>query len=134
MESNRQYNLRSQRSSTFQVPVQMETPENRGFLANLLKSCANNENSVAHRESDVSELDCSGLLNVSDVSDIEKNPDLAYTQSSCVGKQQATTSCSATGNAQELINREILQQLQLIKDLSNLKQKNTKKQQHRIQK
>ena len=54
-------------------------------------------------------------------------------QSSCVGQQQATSSCSAMGNAQELINREILQQLQTIgKRLDQLETKKNVKKKHQI--
>ena len=110
MENNRQYKLRSQRQSTFQVPVQIETSENQRFLTNLLKSGDNSKNLVRSRESDISDLDCLGLLNVSDDSDDtgDKKLDPVFEQSSCVGEQQATSSCSAMGNAQDLINREIL--------------------------
>ena len=123
MENNRQYNLCSQRSGTFQVPVQIETVENHEFLTNLLKSCEKAENLPDSGESEISDLDCSGLLNVSHGSDVVVNKDLdpEEEQKSCVGKQLAMTSCSASGNAQELINREILQQLQTIdKRLDNL--------------
>ena len=61
MESNRQYNLQSQRSSTFQVPVQIETAKNREFLSNLMKSSDTNKNVVKSGELDISDLDCSGL-------------------------------------------------------------------------
>ena len=79
---------------------------------------------------DISDLDCSGLLNVSDESDVvvDRKTDPVNDQSSCVGEQHATTSCSATGNAQDLINHEILQQLQTIgKRLDNLETKRCKK-------
>ena len=66
MENSRQYKKQSKMRSTFQVPVQIETSEHREFLTNLLKSCDNIENLVGSGESDISDFDCSGLLNVSD--------------------------------------------------------------------
>ena len=114
----------------FQIPVQIETSENREFLEKLLKSSDNNEKLPDSGESDISDLDCSGLLNVSDDSDVvvDRKADLVHDQSFCVGDQQASASCSAMGNAQELINRETLQQLQSIgKRLDNLETKKWKK-------
>ena len=83
---------------------------------NLLKFCESNEKLVSSGDSDISDHDCSGLLDVSDDSDVvvDKNSDPENGQSSCVGEQQATSLCSTMGNAQDLINREILQQLQTI--------------------
>ena len=126
MESSRQYNLQPQKSSTFQVPVQLGSSENCDFLEKLLKSCDGNEQLTDSGESDISDLDCSGLLNISDELDVvvDRKKDPVNDQSSCVGEQQATTSCSATGNVQDLINHEILQQLQTIsKRLDNLETK-----------
>ena len=116
MENSRQYNLRSQKASTFQVPVQIDTAENREFLEKLLKSCDNNENLNGSESSDISDLDCSGLLNVSDDSDVAVNSksDPANGQSSCSDGNQATTSSHVGTNSQDFINREILQQLQTI--------------------
>ena len=125
-----QYNLRLQKSSTVQVPVHIDTSENHEFLEKLLKSCDNNDKLTGSGESDISDLDCSDLLNVSDESDVavERKPEPVHDQSSCVGEQQATTLCSATGNAQDLINCEILQQLQTIgKWLDNLETQKCKK-------
>ena len=62
------------------------------------------------------------MLNASDDSDV------AADQSSCIDENQATTSCNAMTNSQDLINREILQQLQTIgKQLHILETKNCKK-------
>ena len=49
-----------------------------------------NEKLTGSGESDISDLDCSGLLNVSDDSDVivDKKSDLVQDQSSCVGKQR----------------------------------------------
>ena len=128
MESSRQYNLRSQKSSTPQVPVHIDTAENRDFLERLLKSCDANDKSNGSESSDISALDCSGLLNVSDDSNVAAKPDLVHNQSSCFDENQATTSSNAMTNSQDLINREILQQLQTIgKRLDTLETKNCKK-------
>ena len=53
-----------------------------------MKSCDNNEKLTGSGESDISDLDCSGLLNVSDDSDVivDKKSDPVHDQSSCVGE------------------------------------------------
>ena len=130
MESSRQYNLRSQKSSTLQVPVQIDTPANLDLFERLLKSCDANKKSNGSESSDISDLDCSGLLNVSDDSNVaaDSKPDPVHNQSSCFDENQATTSSNAMTNSQDLINREILQQLQTIgKRLDTLETKNCKK-------
>ena len=85
-------------------------------MTNLLNSCEKTENLPESGESEISDLDCSGLLNVSDESNVvvNKDSDPKLEQNSCVGKRRAITSCSASGNAQKLINLEILQQMQTI--------------------
>ena len=70
------------------------------------------------------------IAQVSDDSDVvvDRKVDPVHNQSPCVGDQLASTSCSAMGNAQELINRETLQQLQSIgKRLDNFETKKYKK-------
>ena len=129
MENSRQYNVRSQKSSTFQVPVQIDTAENREFLEKLLKYCDTNKKLNGSESSDISD-DCSGLLNVSDDSDVAVNSksDPANGQSSCSDENRARTSSYVGTNSQDLINREILQQLQTIgKRLDSLETKNCKK-------
>ena len=130
MENRRQYDLRSQKSSTFQVPIQIDTAENREFLEKLLKSCDTNEKLNGSESSDISDLDCLGLLNAYDDSDVAvtSKSDPANGQSSCSDENQATTSSHVGTNSQDLINREILQQLQTIgKQLDSLETKNCKK-------
>ena len=95
-----------------------------------MKSCDTNEKLNGSESSDISDLDCLGLLNVSDDSDVAvtSKSDPANGQSSCSDDNQATTSSHVGTNSQDLINCEILQQLQTIgKRLDSLETKNCKK-------
>ena len=117
MDRNRQYNLHSAKQGSIQVPVEIQMCNDRKFLESLLHPAdnANQESDQNTSTSDISDLDCSALLDMSDNSlknDI--NPDPKSIDVASVGSQQAGTSSNDDCNAQILINQEILSQLHQI--------------------
>ena len=124
MERNRQYNLRSAKQGSIQVPVEIMCND-RKFLESLLNpvDSVNHESDQNTSTSETSDLDCSALLDMSDNSDKnETNSDPKSIGAGVVGSQQAGTSSNDDCNAQILINQEILSQLhQISQRLDKLK-------------
>ena len=117
MERNRQYNLRSVKQGSIQVPVEIQMCNDRKFLESLLNpvDSVDRESDPNSSTSEISDLDCSALLNMSDNSDKnEVNSGPNSVDVGVAGSQQAGTSSSDDCNAQILINQEILSQLHQI--------------------
>ena len=117
MDRSRQYNLRSAKQGSIQVPVEIQMCNDRKFLESLLNPAdnVNQESDQNTSTSDISDLDCSALLDMSDNSlKNDTNPDLKSIAGVSVGSQQAVTSSNDDCNAQILINQEILSQLHQI--------------------
>ena len=114
MERNRQYNLCSAKQGSIQVPIEIQKCNDRKFLESLLNPAdsVNHELDKNSSTSEISDLDWSALLDMSDTSDKEEiNSDSKVIDGGVVGSQQAGTSSSDDCSAQILINQEILSQL-----------------------
>ena len=108
MERHRQYNLRSAKQGSIQVPVEIQMFNDRTFLESLLNlvDSVNQESDQNSSTSELSDLDCSALFDMSDGSDKnENNSDPKTVGVDGAGSQQAGTS----SNAQILINQEIFE-------------------------
>ena len=100
-----------------QVPIEIQMCNDRKFLESLLKpvDSVNQESHQNSSTSELSDLDCSALLDMSDNSDKnEITLDPKSVGVGGVGSHQAGTSSSDDCNAQILINQEILSQLHQI--------------------
>ena len=104
---NRQYNLRSANRDTIQVPVQLQI-DNTDFMSTVL-----NQNNDSHSDSisdsndSQSDLNCSGLLNLSNDEGTSKLSGENSTKSDEIGNQMQASTKSADFNPQLLINQQI---------------------------
>ena len=106
---DKQYNLRSTKRDSIQIPVQVfcgdsEFSSQMGGSPNMKQSQV-----TSSEDSDLgSELDCSGLVAESD-----NDTKMSQLQNSnpLTGVDQASASNTTDGNAQALVNQEILKQL-----------------------
>ena len=120
-KGKKQYNLRSV-SNSVQLPVQIHMTSDSEFLSKLSK---NQKNSDAD-ESDISDLDCSAVV---DSSGDEQNPTTENTHST-PSTSSTLPGASALSDVatQQAINLQILSQLSSITDrLNTLEKKDTKK-------
>ena len=106
MESNRQYNLRSTKQDCVTIPGEIQTCTDKVSLNTLLDSKQSSD--TADSESDVSiisELDCSAVINMSDILDLCGNKMSDEDKSIGIGSQQASSSGSDDCNIQMLVNQ-----------------------------
>ena len=120
-ERQKQYNLHSV-SNSVQLPVQIHMNSDSDFLSKLAK---NHRNSDAD-ESDMSDLDCSAVV---ESSGDEQNPPTKNTHStSSTSSILPGVSASSDAATQQAINLQILSQLSSISDrLNTLEKKGAKK-------
>ena len=111
---NRQYNLRSANRDTIQVPVQLQVG-NTEFMSTVM-----NQNNDSHSDSisdsndSHTDLDCSGLLNLSNDENYSKLTGGNSTKTDQTGNQMQASTSSVNSNPQLLINQQILDQLKLL--------------------
>ena len=120
-KGKKQYNLHSV-SNSVQLPVQIHMNSDSDFLSKLAK---NHQNSDAD-ESDMSDLDCSAVV---ESSGDEQNPPTKNTHStSSTSSILPGVSASSDAATQQAINLQILSQLSSISDrLNTLEKKGAKK-------
>ena len=120
-KGKKQYNLRSV-SNSVQLPVQIHMNSDSEFLSKLAK---NQQNSDAD-ESDISDLDCSAVV---ESSGDEQNPHFKNTHStSSTSSTLPGASALSDVATQQAINLQILSQLSSISDrLNTLEKKGAKK-------
>ena len=125
---NRQYYLRSASCDTIQVPVQLQV-RNTDFMSTVW-----NQNNDSHSDSisdsndSQSDLNWSGLLNLSNDEGNSKLSGENSTKSDETGNHMQASRSSADFNPQLLINQQILDQLQTIgRRFDKLEQKPVKK-------
>ena len=128
LTENRQYNLRSANRDTVSVPVQLQIG-NTDFMSTVLNQ--NNDShsdSVSDSNDSQSDLDCSGLLNLSNDEGKSKSSGKDSIKTDEVGNHMQASTSSADFSPQLMINQQILDQLQTIgRRLDKLEQKPVKK-------
>ena len=123
----KKYNLRSTKSDSSEVPVQLQISNDSDFITNLLGSqtLAMAQQASQNSSSD-SDLDCSALVNETD-SDDASTPVRSFNRF----EPEASTSSTQQNNSQDvqaLVNHQILSQLSAITDtLTQLEGKQHKK-------
>ena len=120
-KGKKQYNLRSV-SNSVQLPVQIHMTSDSKFLSKLSK----NQNNSDADESDISDLDCSAVV---ESSDDEQNPTTENTHSTPTTLSTLPGASALSDVAtQQAINLQILSQLSSISDrLNTLEKKDAKK-------
>ena len=111
---NRQYNLCSANCDTVTVPVQLQIG-NTDFMSTVLNQ--NNDShsdSVSDSNDSQSDLDCSGLLNLSNDEGKSKSSSKDSIKTDKMGNHMQASTSSADFNPQLMINQQILAQLQNI--------------------
>ena len=103
---DKQYNLRSTKRDSIQIPVQVLCSDS-DFLSKI-GEFSNSKQQVTSSEDSDSELDCSGLMADSD--NDAKNSHYTNPQPS-TSVDQTSTLGTVDFNAQALVNQEILNQL-----------------------
>ena len=125
---NRQYNLHSANRDTIQVPVQLQIG-NTDFMSTVLNQ--NNDSqpdSASDSNASQSDLDCSGLLNLSNDEENCHSSGKIFSKVEETGNHMQASTSSADFNPQLMINQQILDQLQTIgRRLDKLEQKPVKK-------
>ena len=115
MENNRQYNLRSTKWDSVTIPVEIQMCTDQVVLNTLLNSKQSIDNSDSESVvSNISELNCSAVINMSDSSDLCGNKMSDEDNGTGTGSQQASSSGSDDCNVQMLVNQQILTELQQI--------------------
>ena len=111
---NRQYNLRSANRDTTQVPVQLQLDDIE-FMSRVFDKNKSSVNDLDCDSNDPqSDLDCSGLLNLSNDDENSKlcGNDLGKATES--GSHMQASTSSGDFSAQSVIDQQILEQLQNI--------------------
>ena len=115
MENNRQYNLCSSKWDSVTIPVEIQICTDQVFLNTLLNSKQNVDTTDSELDvSNISELNCSSVNNMSDSSDLCGNKISDEDNGIGTGSQQASLSGSDDCNVQMLVNQQILIQFQQI--------------------
>ena len=103
----KKYNLHSAKSDGEEIPIQLQLLEDDKFLKNLLEV---NSPGHAQQASDLnsfnSDLDCSGLLNMSESDDASGQPCSFHRL--VVDSPSTSASKTMTSDTQALINQNIL--------------------------
>ena len=123
----KKYNLRSAKSDGVQIPIQLQLSEDSKFLKNLLEvNSPGHAQQASDLNSSTSDLDCSGLLNTSEISNASTEP--RSFDRLVVDSPSTSTSKPPTSDTQALINQTILKQLTAIGErLNKIEQKTVKK-------
>ena len=124
MERKRQYNLRSAKNESTQVPVEIQLCNDRKFLESSLNPAetVNQDSDQNYSTSELSELDMSDSSE-----EKEEILDPEKVHGSGGSSQHAGASSSADCNAQMLINQEIYSQLHQISKRLDKVEDGTKK-------
>ena len=125
---SKQYNLRSTKPDSIQLPVQVQVCDDGEFMTHLLSTRSDNVNDkqMGHDRSSESELDCSAVVGASDSDDPSTIASRSFEK--FYSEKVPSTSGSSDNPAQSLVNQKILEQLTSIgKRLDVLEKSNCKK-------
>ena len=124
---SKQYNLRSTKPDSIQLPVQVQLCDDGEFMTHLLSTGSEtlHDKQVGHDSSSESELDCSAIVGASDSDDSGTPVGRAFNR--LHSEKSPSTSGSLDQIAQTLVNQKILEQLSTIgKRLDALEKNNVK--------
>ena len=125
---SKQYNLRSTKPDSIQLPVQVQLCDDGEFMTHLLSTGSDivNDKQMGHDSSSESELDCSAVVGASDSDDPSIN--VSRTFDKYYSEKVPSTSGTLDQTAQTVVNHKILEQLTSIgKRLDALEKSNCKK-------
>ena len=125
---SKQYNLRSTKPDSIQLPVQVQLCDDGEFMTHLLStgSETSHDKQMGHDRSSESELDCSAIVGASDSNDSSTPMGRVFDR--LHSEKSPSTSSSSDQIAQTLVNQKILEQLSTIgKRLDALEKNKCKK-------
>ena len=108
---SKQYNLRSTKPDSIQLPVQVQLCDDGEFMTHLLSTGSEtlHDKQMGHDSSSESELDCSAIVGASDSDNSSTPGGRAFNR--LHSEQAPSTSSSSDQVAQTLVNQKILEQL-----------------------
>ena len=124
---SKQYNLRSTKPDSIQLPVQVQLCDDGEFMTHLLSTGSDivNDKQMGHDSSSESELDCSAVVGASDSDDPSINASRTFDK---YYSEKVPSTSTSDQTAQTMVNHKILEQLTSIgKRLDALEKSNCKK-------
>ena len=111
---SKQYNLRSTKLDSIQLPVQVQLCDDGEFMTRLLSTGSEtlHDKQMGHDSSSESELDCSAIVGASDSDDSNTPGGRAFDR--LHSEKSPSTSSTSDHTAQTLVNQKILEQLTTI--------------------